>query len=243
MDRLKDLRRFYVILNQLERKLGGKRKLANCNGYMDWPQRGVYFFFEPGEIRTHSGQGPRVVRVGTHALISNSQTTLWKRLSQHQGTLKSGGGNHRGSIFRLHVGTALINRDHWPPRIASSWGKGNNAPADVRQAELPLEQAVSQHIRQMPFLWLAVEDEPGPASLRGVIERNAIALLSDYNSQSDSQDSPQDDPLDPPSPSWLGLQADRESIRHSGLWNVNNVTETYDPAFLVLLEGQVNQVR
>lgn len=111
MNRLNDRRRFYDLLAALERKLGGKRLLANCDGRMDWPPRGVYFFFEPGENRTHSGESPRVVRVGTHALASGSRTTLWNRLSQHQGVRKSGGGNHRGSIFRLHVGTALINRD------------------------------------------------------------------------------------------------------------------------------------
>jgi hypothetical protein len=228
MDRLSDLRRFYAILTALEQKLGGKRLLAACDGRMSWPQRGVYFFFEPGEMRTHSGEDLRVVRVGTHALTSSSRTTLWNRLSQHQGTLKGGGGNHRGSIFRLHVGTALIKRDTWPQAIAATWGKGSNAGSAVRQAEQPLERAVSQHIRHMPFLWLTVEDAPGSDSLRGTIERNAIALLSNYNST--------DNPLDPPSPNWLGRWADRETIRRSGLWNVNHVSESYDPAFLDLLE-------
>ena len=32
----------------------------------------------------------------------------------------------------------------------------------------------------MPFLWLEVPDPPGPDSLRGYIERNAIVLLSNY---------------------------------------------------------------
>ena len=60
---------------------------GNLNGRMNWPQRGMHFFFEPGETRTHSGKGARVVRVGTHAPTSTSQTTLWRWLSQHQGTL------------------------------------------------------------------------------------------------------------------------------------------------------------
>ena len=110
-----------------------------------------------------------MVRVGTHALTSSSQTTLWKRLSQHQGTLKNGGGNHRSSILRLHVGAALIKRDVWPDAIKENWGKGSIPSAAVRQAELPLEQAVSQYIRQMPFLWLAVEDVPSSNSQRGVM--------------------------------------------------------------------------
>jgi hypothetical protein len=105
MDRLSDLVRYYDLLDRLEQKLGGERRLSECSGRMDWPKRGVYFFFEPGEERRDSGHGPRVVRVGTHALTTNSRTTLWNRLSQHRGVEKSGGGNHRGSIFRLIVGS------------------------------------------------------------------------------------------------------------------------------------------
>jgi hypothetical protein len=233
MDRLNDLRRFYNILDALEHKLGGKRMLESCNGRMQWPRRGVYFFFEAGENRSHSGLGPRVVRVGTHALKLGGQSTLWQRLSQHQGTIKGGGGNHRGSIFRLHVGTALINRDQQSQLVAKAWAKKSGA--GLKEIEFPIEEAVSGHIRQMPFLWLAVEDDPGPDSLRGVIERNAIALLSNYHAT--------DNPLDPSSPNWLGRHADREFVRGSGLWNVNHVTETYNPAFLEPLEELVNLMR
>lgn len=235
MSRINDLRRFYSILGMLEQKLGGKRVLASCTGRMTWPQRGVYFFYELGETRSHSGEGPRVVRVGTHALTSGSKSTLWGRLKQHQGSLSSRGGNHRGSIFRLHIGTALIRRDGWIEAGADRWGSGSSASREVRQAEVPLERAVCDHICQMPFLWLAVEDEPNPASQRGIIEHNSIALLSNYNSEHT--------PVDPPSPTWLGHWADREAVRCSGLWNVNHVTETYDPAFLNLLEKLVKTMQ
>ena len=77
---------------------------------MEWPARGVYFFFEDGEARSTSGTGPRVVRIGTHALTAKSSTTLWNRLAQHRGVVGTGGGNHRGSIFRLLVGEALLRR-------------------------------------------------------------------------------------------------------------------------------------
>lgn len=106
--RLDDLIRFCDILETLERRIGGRRLLADCHGRMDWPQRGVYFFMEEGERRTDTGEGLRIVRVGTHALKAGSGTTLWGRLSQHKGQEKSGGGNHRGSIFRLLVGSTLL---------------------------------------------------------------------------------------------------------------------------------------
>jgi len=233
-ERLEDIRRFYEILESLEKRVGGIRTLANCNGHMDWPERGVYFFFEPGEMRTISGSGLRVVRVGTHGLKEGSQTTLWKRLRQHQGTLKSGGGNHRGSVFRRHVGAAMIARDGWTGPAARDWNISGSAPRTVRDAEIPLERAVSKHINIMAFLWLAIEDVPGPKSQRGVIERNAIALLSNYYSGDWS--------IDPASENWLGKWAKREEIRRSGLWNVNHISDHYQPHHLGLLQSVVSKM-
>jgi len=225
--RLGDIQRFYEILDELERRVGGKRTLAEADGRMGWPKRGVYCFFEPGEERTTSGTGLRVVRVGTHGLKTGSKSTLWGRLKQHQGTVGGsdpGGGNHRGSVFRLHVGSALIRRDSWSEVVAGGWGKGGSADRLVRERERPLERAVSQQIRSMPFLWVDIGDEPGPSSMRGYFERNAIALLSNYDRRNA--------PIDPPSAGWLGRWADREAIRDSGLWNVNHVAESCDPDFL-----------
>ena len=78
----------------------------------------------------------------------------------------------------------------------------------------------------MRFLWLAIDDEAGRDSMRGTIERNAIALLSNYGKE----------PLDPPSPHWLGHHCNRPLVRASGLWNNNHVDERYDPVFLDRLE-------
>jgi hypothetical protein len=125
VDRSADLKRFYALLDQLEKLIGGCRKLSDCSGKMEWPQRGVYFFREIGEQRTDTGSGPRIVRVGAHALAPGSRTTLWKRLSQHKGVTRSGGGNHRGSIFRLIVGTALIKKHEYPE---NTWGQAIQPP-------------------------------------------------------------------------------------------------------------------
>jgi hypothetical protein len=103
----------------------------------------------------------------------------------------------------------------------------------VRGCELSLEREVSQVIGGMPFLWLAIEDEAGPKSYRGYIEKNAIALLSNYNRAA----------LDPPSQSWLGHHSDRERVRKSGLWNQNHVEENYDPAFLDTLDHWVTEMK
>ena len=218
--RVADLARFYDALDRLSKRVGGRRLLSQSTGRMDWPDRGVYFFFEPGERRTGSGRGPRVVRVGTHALTSSSNTTLWNRLSNHRGVAASGGGNHRGSIFRLLVGTALMHRDS--SIAVRTWGQGSSADRDTRHAEAPLERLVSDYIGKMPLLWLRVDDTPGPKSRRGYVERNSIGLLSDFDR----------DPCDPPSPEWLGLDCSRPKVRRSGLWNQQHVEGPYDPAFL-----------
>lgn len=228
MDRLRDLERLYELVDECVRRSGGRRCLAECTGGMGWPRRGVYFFFEAGEVRRETGSGPRIVRVGTHALKAASQTTLWSRLSQHRGARSTGTGNHRGSIFRLLVGQALIQRDGV---TCPTWGTGSSAPSAVRMKERPLEQAVSLHLGQLEVAWLEVDDEAGPGSLRGLIERNAIALLSNCRRL----------PFDPPSDAWLGLSCPRPLVAGSGLWNQNHVTEDYDPVFLArftsLLEG------
>ena len=229
------VRRFYSILEELKAAVGGKRTLDRANGRMSWPLRGVYFFFERGEERTTSGTGLRVVRVGTHAMKVGAKATLWTRLRQHRGQLrgeKPGGGNHRGSVFRLHVGTALIGNGCWADEVTAHWGERSSASRSIRDAELPLERAVSRHIRRMPLLWLAVFDEPGPESMRGYIERNAIALVSNYGRSNM--------PIDRASPAWLGKWADNEKVRRSGLWNANHVADRYDPDFLNILRQYVS---
>lgn len=238
MSRLDDLMTFYQVLALLEQRLGGKRLLRECNGHQGWPQRGIYFFFEPGEFRSPSDMGPRVVRVGTHALKAGSKSSLWRRLSQHKGVLHSGGGNHRGSIFRLLTGQALIARDSLNIPTWSIGGDIGKAAHDqdmkreqVKLLELPVEKAVSESIGIMELLWLSVDDDPGSDSLRGYLERNAIALLSNYRK----------DPIDPPSSNWLGLFSDREKVRESGLWNSNHVSEDYDPEFLGKLKNKIDK--
>lgn len=199
------LTQLYELLDSLER-----RTLSECSGRLLWPDRGVYFFFDPTQTRSDTGDSHRLIRVGTHALKAGSKTTLWKRLSQHKGTAKSGGGNHRGSIFRLLTGDALIRS----LRIdCPTWGKGNTASREIRLAEHDLEREVSQYIGQLPFVYVSIPDDAGPHSLRGVIERNGIALLSNYVNE----------PLDSLGEHWLGCYSSRERVRPP------DCVESYDP--------------
>lgn len=225
MSREDDIERLYTLLDQLEEQVGGKQRLDDCTGYMDWPDRGVYFFF--------TKDAERLSRVGTHAVSEGSGTKLWDRLRTHRGANSGtyeGGGNHRGSVFRKEVGRSLINKhglhDDYP-----DWGDGSTAKRELRLSELDMEQRVSEYIRDLPFLWLNVDDEPSADSDRAYLERNTIALLSNYQKQS----------LDPQPTEWLGTHSRSQEIQESGLWNVNHVEESYDPAFLDLFEEQVRE--
>jgi len=125
--------------------------------------------------------------------------------------------------------------------LCPSWGmKGDISKAvevlwveraALTAAEAQVEAAVSAYLGRLPLLWLSIEDEPGPGSLRGLIERNVIALASSLH----------EPVIDPPSPSWLGLYLGRDKVRRSGLWNQRHVDEKYAPSFLDLLEPTIER--
>lgn len=236
MVRQADLDRLYTILDDLAQRVGGTRKLKNCTGYMDWPERGVYFFLEPGETRDSTDQF-RVTRVGTHAVSAGSSTSLWDRLKQHYGTGDGSashphGGAHRGSVYRKRVGEAMIEKhdlsDDYPD-WDDRWSGIDRERSEVRSEEYIVERRVSAYVREQPFLWVNLDDEPGADSDRARLERNAIALLSNFEKR--SIDSRRDD--------WIGRHSRSDKIRDSGLWNVNHVDEGYESEFLDLLANAV----
>lgn len=233
MARGQDLDRFYSLLDDLEATVGGKRRLGNCDGYMDWPDRGLYFFFHPHETRESSDQ-LRVTRIGTHAVSEGSSTSLWDRLRTHRGAQRGtyeGGGNHRGSVFRKRVGEARIEKEGLEQEYPE-WGVSSSAGRELRLEELEMEQRVSDYIRDLPFLWVDIDDEPSPESDRVYIERNALALVSNLGKES----------LDPRNEDWLGHHSPVTDIEQSGLWNINHVGEEYHPEFLETLEGYINRI-
>lgn len=224
-----DLVRFYDLIDRLALPQGGVRLLAECSASSGWPRRGVYLFFEPGELRRSSGVGPRVVRVGTHAVSTGSRSLLWGRLRSHRGS-RNGGGSHRASIFRTLVGQALIGREG---PACPSWGVGSSTGDAVRRLgqprgaieamEGPIERKVSAHLGRTSVLCLAVGGDPSPTSRRAWVERHLIGLLSAGVA------------VDPPSPGWLGTCSPVHCVRASGLWNQDHVGADYDTDVLDFL--------
>lgn len=225
--RLADLNTFYSLLSELSDGLGGLQSLKDFTPESSFPKRGVYFFFENGENRYNSHSTLRVVRVGTHAISNNSKSTLWQRLRTHRGT-QEGIGNHRSSIMRLYVGAALIEKSKGGLSVPS-WGIGQSASKHVREMEIHLEREVSEYIGKMKILWISVNDPTSSESDRAYIERNAIALLAGRNG-----------PLDLPSNDWLGKFCPNTTVRNSGLWNVDFITEFYDNKFLNVFSQYVD---
>ena len=93
------------------------------------------------------------------------------------------------TIWDPHAGYAIKSRDQREDPI--SWGECSSAGAaartfgidrdELRVDEKALEAEVSKHIGRMPFLWVEIDDPPRPNSLRAFIEKNSIALLSNYH--------------------------------------------------------------
>lgn len=235
--RLAHVKRLYELFDFLADRVDGPRLLRDVGKYRDWPERGVYYFFEPTEFRGDSHESPRIVRVGTHGLKLGAKSTLVGRLRQHRGS--DSGGSHRGSVFRALVGQALLERGGLPEcqswGVASARGEASRklqiTIETIKKIEAPIEKAVSNFLGILPVLWVDVSDAPGADSARGYVERNSIALLSNFGKT----------PIDPPSASWLGNQSDRSRVKQSGLWNNNHVEENYDRQFLNDLERYIER--
>lgn len=223
LDRKNAIVKLYEAFELLTKKQG-LMTLKEAIARQHLPEQGLYFFFDPTEKTELSKALPRLIRVGTHAVSLGSRATLRTRLRTHLGS-RSGEGNHRGSVFRLHVGAALIARDKLLRRYPH-WGKGQNAAKEIREFESALENRVSEYIGSLQVLFLEIADIAGPSSKRAYFERQVVALMS------------QDDiALDPPGADWLGHWSPKPEIRSSGLWNIQHIGGNADLAFVDLLHS------
>ena len=244
--RIDDIKRLYELLDRLM-CTQPRRLLSECSGNNVPKSGGVYFFYEDGEYRSDSGNGYRIVRVG---LTKNFR----RRLREHKGN-KSGGGNHRNSVFRKLVGHTLLAKNK---QKCNSWGVGRPKSRDIPPAEPPIEKSVTEILGQMWILRLPIENE----ATCDCIERNVTALLSNYCRCPTDCQCPTDCwcptncecpidcqcptdcrcptncecPIDPPSKSWLGHHCTPKKVRRSGLWSQKDVEDIYDPRFLCTLK-------
>ena len=221
-----DVVNLYDCVIRLAEQSGGVRVLRECNGRMYWPRRGVYFFVDFHEQSMVSHGFPRIVRVGTHAVSNGAKSTLWQRLKTHKGT-ENGYGNHRGSIFRLHVGNAIMNKEGI---TCDTWGIGQNVGPEIREKEKFIERLVSEYIGQLGVVVLDINDIPCSTSDRAYIERNSIALLSSLNASCNFS-----------TLNWLGNWSVRDEIVHSCLWNIDHISAPYEQDFMRVLKNYTDK--
>jgi hypothetical protein len=163
------------------------------------PRDGVYLFFEDGEtVMSRCGQFERITRVGTH----RKDGRFRMRIRQHFGQVRSELGNKNGSVFRKHVGGALLRRADNNHPLLPNWDHGQR-PGDKGH-----EINVSRWMRhRLSFACIYV---PGHQE-RLDLESGLIALLAQH-------------PIGEPTENWLGRFAGNPVIRCSGLWNTQRVT-------------------
>ncbi len=221
------INRAYGLFEQLA-KPKGARTLRDVLAD-DLPSHGVYFFFDESEPTGYSKSLSRLVRIGTHGVSIGSTATLRNRLRTHLGT-RAGAGNHRASVFRLHVGRAIIEREQLHADYPN-WGKGQSAPRAITDTEAPLEARVSQYIGGLRVLFVPIIDAAGIGSLRATIERQFIALFTEHSC-----------PIESSSPGWLGRFSEKPTIRDTGLWNVRDVGGDYDLKFIPFFENVLSRL-
>lgn len=213
--RIADLDRFYGWIDA-ERGAGRTFSFADLSTNAV-PKRGVYIFLDPTEPNFRSMR-PRVVRIGTHAVSAGSQASLRGRLRTHLGPANEIG-NHRGSIFRLHVGRAMLEAGLGHASLPT-WGEGQDASPEVKALEQAHEIAVSRYLQRLQVVLLDINDGPSKDSMRARVEMGLIALFSDSMR-----------PIDLPSSGWLGLKSPVAPIRLSGLWNIRGIGGKYDSSW------------
>jgi len=156
------------------------------------PSNGIYFFFEKGEtIRWRNATIDRIIRVGTH----KKDGRFTKRIRQHYGNVNSLHGNKNGSVFRKHLGGALLRKANPSDTRLSQWLKqGGRSYPEV-------EEMVSSQLRGNYTFCCFCVDLPEE---RDSLERGLIALLAQ-------------NPIGRPSAKWLGKHAANEKIGQSSL--------------------------
>ena len=180
------------------------------------PVSGIYIFYEKGE-KCYLGESEtdRIVRIGTH----KSDGRFPGRIRQHYGQVNSLRGNKNSSVFRKHVGSALISRTNRDdPRLKDWIKQGEPGTSEI-------EELVSLELRNnFTFVCFTVDTKEERLSL----ESGLIAILSQF-------------PPGQPSDNWLGKYAASPDIVRSGLWNTQHINST--PLSMIQLERLQKLVR
>ncbi len=177
------------------------------------PLRGIYFFYEEGEIWGHGNEKLRIVRIGTHR-----GNNFRNRISEHflinerkMDFDKNKPKPADRSIFRKNLGRALLNRNNDP--YLKIW-EIDFLPRDNRdkykdsrdiEKEKSIEEQITKILRDRFFFrFIIIENDDERIGSKG-LESRLIATVSGCKNCKGSKD-------------WLGNYSPKKQIRTSGLW-------------------------
>ncbi len=174
------------------------------------PENGIYFFYEEDETYEINGVvTDRIVRIGTCDKDNNFRI----RIRNHYK------GNKNSSVFRMHIGSAIIKKDKRKDINLNEWMKhGTSTNKDIEEL---INKTFKEKFR---FRCIPIESK----DKRVQLEKKLIATLSGWNY--------------PSSKEWIGHYAKRKNIRSIGLWNIKdthsqNTMTTHD---LIFLKEKIN---
>jgi hypothetical protein len=201
------------------------------------PANGIYFFYEKGECCSHEGERPRIVRVGTHR-DGNFQSRIAEHFLFDERKMvftEDQPAPHERSIFRKHIGRALLNEAEDP--YLSVWEmdfttrelrERNRHLRDIRK-EVAIEREVTRMLREnFSFRFIEVADQVHRMGSEG-LERGLIGTLASC-------------PHCEPSAEWLGNYSPKPKICQSGLWLIQHLRAApLSPAQQSLIAGAIEK--
>ncbi|MDR0832201.1 MAG: hypothetical protein LBM99_04835 [Bacillales bacterium] len=183
------------VCEELHEVLRKGKRFDFKSGFEGIPSRGIYVLFEKGE-KGHDGD--RIVRIGTHG-TSEENDNLIPRLKAHSG------GSRKSSVFRYHVGSAILNKAN--DDYLEKW-----VDKKIKLGEYgkKIEKQVSDYIKNNFYFVVLEVNTP---EKRKCLESRLISAVSNCLSCKASDD-------------WLGKftrTPKYEMIIKSSLWNVDEL--------------------
>ncbi len=180
------------------------------------PENGIYFFYEKGEVWGHGENRQRIVRIGTHR-EGNFRSRIADHFLFNDAKMNfdvTRPPPHDRSIFRKHIGRALLNRSHSP--YLDVWNidfmkrKNLKQYAHLRDIEKEgrIEAEVTRLLREdFSFRFIVLEGQAARMGSAG-LEARLIGTVAQCGTCRPSSD-------------WLGQYSPEGKIRRSGLWLVH----------------------
>jgi hypothetical protein len=182
------------------------------------PANGIYFFYEKGECCNHEERKPRIVRVGTHR-DGNFQSRIAEHFlfdERKMAFTQDQTAPHERSIFRKHIGRALLNRAGdtyltvWEMDFTTRDSREKNRHLRDICKEVEVEREVTRILREnFSFKFIEVADQTHRMGGEG-LERALIGTLASCGRCG-------------PSAEWLGSYSPKPQIRESGLWLIQHL--------------------